>query len=267
VGDCEIVLLLEALQSTNARESWETFLRLYSPVLYHTAQTCSSTEDDAADCYLYICEQLARARFRRLLKFDPKGSASFTTWLRVVARNLCFDWHRTQSGRPRPFKSVQRLSPLEMQIYNCRFVRGASQEETMQTLRSSFPGVSPGELSQIEDQIQRSLSSRQQWILSTRKHTEPASAVAVAREDGEPVQLELVDPRPDPEAQCADRQQEEQLRRKLTSLPAEERLLVQLRFENDLSLEEIARLCGLGDAQRVHRRLAAILKKLRGAAR
>src|SRR5215470_13180463 len=102
------------------------FLDSYSAPLYQTARICSSTEDDAADCYLYVCEQLALGRFRRLLKFDPKGNASFATWLRVVARNLCCDWHRIQSGRPRPFKFLQRLSALELEIYNYRFVRRAS---------------------------------------------------------------------------------------------------------------------------------------------
>jgi DNA-directed RNA polymerase specialized sigma subunit len=51
----------------------------------------------------------------------------------------------------------------------------------------------------------------------------------------------------------------------LSGLPAQERLLVQLRFEQDLSLDEIARIVGLGDAQRVHRQIGAVLQKLRRA--
>jgi len=39
--------------------------------------------------------------------------------------------------------------------------------------------------------------------------------------------------------------------------------MLQLRFEHDLSLDEAARLCGLGDGQRVHRKVTAVLKKLR----
>ena len=55
-------------------------------------------------------------------------------------------------------------------------------------------------------------------------------------------------------------QQQAQLRRCMASLPTYERLLLQLRFEGDLSLDEIARLTGLGDAQRVHRHIGVILK-------
>jgi len=49
----------------------------------------------------------------------------------------------------------------------------------------------------------------------------------------------------------------------VTELPKHERLLMQLRFDEELSLQEIARLTGQGDAQRVHRQIAAVLKKLR----
>ena len=77
--------------------------------------------------------------------------------------------------------------------------------------------------------------------------------------------VEVADPSPNQEDQIVREQQYGQLRKSLASLPAGERLLVQLRFEQDLSLEEIASLCDLGDAQRVHRRMAAILKRLRGA--
>ena len=63
----------------------------------------------------------------------------------------------------------------------------------------------------------------------------------------------------------ASQQQHAQMWKQVMGLPKQERLLLQLRFEQDLSLEKIARLTGLGDAQRVHRHIAAVLKKLRSA--
>jgi len=114
VCDRAIAPLLEGLRSSNASDAWVEFLQWYGPVLYQAARTHTSSQDVAAECYVYICEQLAHNRFKRLLKFNPKGRASFTTWLRVVVRNLCFDWQRSQSGRHRPFKSLAGLSPLEL---------------------------------------------------------------------------------------------------------------------------------------------------------
>jgi len=98
VGDPNFATLQKELRSSNGLEAWETFLGIYSSILYQTAVAYSDDEDEAADCYLYICEQLSRNSFRRLLKFKPEGSASLTTWLRVVSRNLCYDWHRAHGA-------------------------------------------------------------------------------------------------------------------------------------------------------------------------
>ena len=267
MGDRAIAVLLEDLHSLNACDAWVEFLESYGPVLYQTARAYTSDKDAAVDCYVHICEQLAHNRFRRLLKFNPKGRASFATWLRVVARNLCFDWHRGQSGRHRPFKSLEDLSPLELEIYHWRFARGASQHETLQQLAPLFPGVGLDELSAVEDRLQNSLTSRQRWILSTRRQSEISTPVAVAGEEGELGVLDIADPQPNQETQLVTQQQREQLQKSLAALPADERLVLQLRFEHDLSLEEVARLCGLGDGQRVHRKLTAVLKKLRSLMR
>jgi RNA polymerase sigma factor (sigma-70 family) len=262
VCDRAIAPLLEGLHSPNACDAWVEFLDSYGPVLYQTARAYTSDKDAAADCYVYVCEQLAHNRFRRLLKFNPKGRAKFTTWLRVVARNLCFDWHRSQSGRHRPFKSLQDLSPLELEIYDWRFVRGASLHETLQQIAPCFPGVGLDELSAVEKRLQTFLSPRQRWILSTWTRSEVSTAAVVAGEDGE---LDVADPQADQETLLATKQEQEHLHKSLALLPADERLLLQLRFEHDLSLEEVARLCGVGDGQRVHRKIGAILKKLRSA--
>ena len=259
--DRGIAALLDALRSSNPREAWIGFLESYSPVLYQTARACTRDEDAAADCYLHICEQLARNSFRRLLKFKLEGRASFITWLRVVARNLCFDWHRSRSGRRRPFRSLQHLSQLELEVYNCRFNRGFSQEETLQQLESTFPGVSLSELAIIDERLHRCLSSHQHWILTTRKQF----AFAVVGAEGNEESIEVVDPHPSQETLLAGREQQAQLEKCVASLPTHERLLLQLRFGEDLSLAEIAHLTGLQDAQRVYRQIAAILKRLRTA--
>lgn len=266
MGNREVAPLLEALRSPDScGEAWAEFLECYSSVLYQSARICTSDVDSTADCYLHICEGLARNGFRRLLKFKPGGSASFSTWLRVVARNLCFDWHRSQRGRPRPFKSLQHFSSLELEVYNCRFLNGSSPQETLHKLQLRFPGVQLSDLSEIEERLQASLSSRQQWILGARRQAEFSAPVAVAGEEDEPSTVDVADPSPSQETKIVNNEELLWLGKSVASLPAQERLLLQLRFEQDLSLHEIASLIGLHDAQRVHRTLSAILKKLRNA--
>jgi len=110
-----------------------------------------------------------------------------------------------------------------------------------------------------------SLTSRQNWILGTVRRPEFGTTVAVLGEEDEPGIVDIADPTPNQEMQIADRERHARLQKAVDSLPARERLLLQLRFEQELSLEEIARLCGLDRAQSVHRTLASVLKKLHQA--
>jgi len=263
VGDPNFATLQEELRTSNGLAAWETFLGIYSPVLYQTAVAYSDDEDEAADCYLYICEQLSRNGFRRLLKFKPEGSASITTWLRVVSRNLCYDWHRAHGGRRRPFKLLQFLSELERRVYDCRFERGLSEEETLNQLRPAFPALGPPQLHEAERRVEDSLGSRQRWILSTRQIHFFNLNAALATDSGQDGEAQIADVRSNQETLVAAQEQHEQLRKSVASLSKEDRLMLQLRFEEDLSLETIAGLTGLGDAQRAHRRIRAVLENLR----
>lgn len=260
-----IPALLERLRSKDAQAAWEEFLLDYSAVLYQAARASLQDRDEIADCFVYMCEQLAKGGFRRLLQFRPAGPASFTTWLRVVARNLWFDWHRKVHGRLRPFKSVDGLSPLEREVYRCRYERGLSRGSTLGRLQATSPAITEAELENLETRVENVLSPSQRWILAERKQSAPQSPREPIGADGESQSIDAVEQAPSPEARVLDAEQRAALRRSVESLPPDERLVVRLRFEGELSLEEIARLTGLGDAQRAHRRLAAILHKLRAA--
>ncbi len=257
--------VLEQLRSSQSREAWAEFLRQYSALIFSTCQFSTSDADQAADCFLFACEQLSRNHFRRLLRFRPQGDASFPTWLRVVVRNLCLDWRRKRFGRPRLFRSITRLPQLEAEVYRCRYEQGLSMDETFLSLSRSFPGLTMQRVMETEAHVQDSLNPRQLWLISSRKarargHTR--ESVGLADED-DALFESIADTRDDPESAIANQEQQAQLCSALKELPAPERLLVRLRFEEELSLEQIARLTGLGDAQRVHRRLADILTKLR----
>ena len=265
MGDPGIGELLERFRLPDPLPAWRDFLDEYSRILYKAASACTSDSDAAADCYVAICEQLADNNFRRLQKFQPDGRASFTTWLRVIARNLCFDWHRKRTGRFRPFRSIQRLSRLELEIYMCRFEHGLSPEQTLEQLLPGSPGLDIAQLSRLEKHVEDSLTSRQRWLLSTRPCLIDNRASVVMTEGDEAEIDQIPDMRSDQEDVLSKQQEQTQVRRCIAALPQFERLLVQLRFEEDLSLAEIASLTGLGDAQRVHRRIAAALTKIRAA--
>ena len=265
ISSPDVASILERLRSADAQAGWQEFLLQYSSVLFQTVRTFTDDEDEASDCFVHICEQLVRSGFRRLLQFKTGGAASFKTWLRVVARNLCCDWHRTKHGRLRPFKSVQNFSLLELEVYRCRYERRLSREETLQQLRLSWPAVNMEGLTDIEGRIENSLNPRQHWLLSGWKQRESGVSISESEEETWDEVASAIDKGPNPERIAVDQQQRARLHKSVELLPPIERLIVHLRFQEELSLSEIAGLTGLGDAQRVHRQIAAILQKLRVA--
>jgi len=255
--------LIARLRSSDAQAAWEDFLVEYGAIIYQAVRPSAREEEEVADCFVFVCGKLAENGYRRLLRFKPEGVATFVTWLRVVVRNLCFDWHRSVLGRPRPFKFLQQLSAMELEVYYCKFEGRLSSEETLRHLHTTWPALTENTLNQIESRIAESLTPRQRWILSTRLAKKVTSLDA--DEDDETPLMEIVDTTPDPEAAILTEQRQRQLEHCLEALLPDERLIVRLRFEDELSLQEIAHLVGLGDAQRVQRRLLAVIKILREA--
>jgi RNA polymerase sigma factor (sigma-70 family) len=51
------------------------------------------------DRYAFVLDHLRAGNFKRLRRFEPRGSARFTTWLVLVARRLCLDHRRRHYGR------------------------------------------------------------------------------------------------------------------------------------------------------------------------
>ena len=186
-----IAELLGRFESSEDSSAWTEFLELYAPVLQQVVSLIETERDAAADCFVYICEHLAEARFRRLRRFRPDGSASFTTWLRAVARNLAIDWVRKTHGRS-----------------------GAA--------------------------VRAAISMEESGVLE-----------------------QFIDPGPNPERAAAARERSSAVRRALERLPASAQVLLRLRFEQALTLEQVARLTGLRDAQTADRRLRQVLETLR----
>ena len=254
--------LLEKLRTDRASEAWTEFLALYSDRIYKTARLTTTVEETAADCYLYICEQLCRGGFKRLLQFRPDGPAKFETWLAVVARNLCLDWLRSRFGRDRAFRSLERMTPFENEVFRLHVQQGLSLEETFAQLKPRNPDVTAEDVEAADGRIQQALSPRQRWLLRQRSAERETVSVDTSGEEGA-VDVELEDPHPSPELELITGEDRRRLDNAMARLAPEQRLLIRLRFEEELSLAEIARLTGAGDAQRAHHRLNLALSELR----
>ena len=253
--------MLSALASADRQSAWCEFLDRYSGLIYHVIHSFDRDPDRSGNCFLFVCEQLSAKDFRRLRKFDLVGRASFSTWLCAVARNLCLDWHRKEHGRYRVLGPVARRSAADQLLFELVFRRGFSVEEAREELSRRGVDLSFAAIEQRISDLRRCMSSRQLWLLSSGK-TVPDSIDS--GEEGTYV-AEPADPAPDPEALVALRETHEQVSAALGSLTDSDRLLVRLRYQEGLTLQQVARLVGLKDAQTADRRLRDIIDHLRQA--
>lgn len=262
MSDPQVARLLGRLGSHEAQAAWTEFLDDYSPLILQVVQRFEREPDHAGDCFLFVCEQLNQNQFRRLRRFKPDGPARFTTWLRLVVRNLCLDWRRKEFGRHRVFDVVARLTAFDRDVYTKVFEQGLSSEEAWFSLAPRYPGLAQESVDQSVESIRRTLTPRQLWLLSTRR-VKVESLEGESADTQENLERQVPDPRPDPEALSVTHQQQAALELGLERLSKPERLLIKLRFEQDLTLREVAELLDLPDAQTADRRIREVLEKLR----
>jgi RNA polymerase sigma-70 factor (ECF subfamily) len=82
-------MLIERIKEGDL-SAFDELMSKYSRKIYYLAYRMTNNPEDAED----ISQEVFARVFRALPKWKPK--ASFYTWLRTVAVNLCIDHHRTR---------------------------------------------------------------------------------------------------------------------------------------------------------------------------
>lgn len=253
--------LLEQLSSGRVDAAWNEFLARYSPLIMHVIRRREADDDRATECFIHVCGALSDHGFRRLLSFRPDGPARFKTWLMAVVSNLCVDWHRKVQGRVRPLRRVSHLPELDQQVYRCLYVRGMSRAQCVEALAPRFPELTVATVRDINARLFALLTPQQRWQLSVRTPALKTVDCGAGPEDDDPAwQVATLGPGPDELA--AGLQEQRRLQDALAKLPAEQRLLLRLRYEQNLTLAEVARLTGQPDPFRANRRIQAALDTL-----
>jgi len=259
--DDSIADLLAGLASPDPSAAWKDFLQRYSPVVLHIARHYESDPQRANECFDHVCQALSDHRFRRLLSFESNGPARFRTWLMAVTANLCVDWRRKRRGRFRPVRAVAHLPELDQLVYRHIYVRGLPRAECLRLLQPRFPELTNQQLSSINGRLFSLLSPQQRWQLGMGMATAGPRGDMITLDTGDD-SIHLADAGAGPEEIAQDAQEGELLANALAQLPSQQRLLLRLRFEQNLALAEVARLTGLPDPFRARRQIQAALKAL-----
>jgi RNA polymerase sigma factor (sigma-70 family) len=160
------------------------------------------------DAYTHVLDQLRKDDCRRLRNYAIEPESKFTTWLVVVARRACIDFHRVRYGRVRAADSLGTKDRRQL--------RRKLQELT----------AIPEDLASVVDEA---AETADRMVLDEELTTSLQGA--------------------------------------LDTLIPSDRLILALRFEEDLSASEIAKILMMPSPFHVYRRLNGILSRLRAILR
>jgi RNA polymerase sigma factor (sigma-70 family) len=131
-------------------------------------------------------------------------------------------------------------------------------DETFLSLRPKYPNLSENQLASSLDRVHRSLNPQQLQLI----HSKHPNIVPLDQPVRGPI-LQIADDRPSPEMIVVTRERQEALEKALSQLPPSDQIILRLRYEHDLTLDQIAKLKGFESAQATDREIRKILTRLR----
>ena len=234
----------------SSRAAWKDFLSTYSNLFLKIIWQVEKDREMVMDAYLHVCSKFAEKDFAILRKFTRQhgdNPPKFSTWLGAVVRNMCIDAYRSARGRRRIPKALLRLPELDKKVFELYYWRGFGLEEIEQQLAAGRNGSNKSVadiLERLEAMLLRPPSNPSLEPMTVRvPYDDESVAVATAAKPA------LID--------------QETLDRWLSELSTDERLLIQLKFWDDLSMPEIGQVLKISSGERIQELLRSALKNLR----
>lgn len=195
---------------------------------------------DADDFASWVRARIVDSGYAIFRKFA--GRSSMPTYLSVVLGNLFHDYRNSVWGRWRPSAAAVRMGPHGVRLEELVSRDGCSLREAVEVLRSAGAPLTEQELRKLALQLPMRL---------------PTSEVPLDAIDGTPseVYAARTDTMPDDDDFSL-------LRDAMASLPDEDRVIIRMRFWDDVSVADVARALGL-EQKPLYRRIEAIESRLR----
>lgn len=209
-------------------------------VLRRHRLSAAEREDFAAEVKL----ALIRYDYRILARFQ--GQSSLRTYLVVVVKRLFIDYRRRLWGTWRPSAAARQLGPLASRLEMLLSRDGRSLEEAIALLQA-------GPDAPTRDQV---------LGIAARLPLRLARSVQVRQKLLEMPAGELASPEATLDCDATAARTQEVVTHVMESLATEDRLILRLRFEDDISAADIARLLQL-EPKRLYRRIERLLGTFR----
>jgi RNA polymerase sigma factor (sigma-70 family) len=251
--------------------AWRRLVDDYSGLVLAVIARYNPNQDARMDAYLYVLEQLAADDMRRIRRYG-QGSVErpcqFSTWLKLVVRNLYFDWFRHRHGRKSVPKEIQKLDERAQRIFKLVYWESYTPREAFEILRTSDSAVNYEAFLEALSEIDTRLTG----INRAKIHRDFLRAVGpmsldLDMEAGPPVEAQAAVESIKPDQETAAAEEREALWRLLEELEPEERLIVRLRFYEGMTAKQIAAVLPSLEPMEIYRRIDKICNKLAKSAR
>jgi RNA polymerase sigma factor (sigma-70 family) len=197
---------------------------------------------DADEFAAWAKARLVDGDYAIIRKFE--GRSSFRTFLSVVLTNLFRDYRNQAWGRWRPSAAAQRMGPLAVRLEELLYRDGSSLREATEILRGTGAHTSDREIAELAAKL-------------PARNTDGDLSIDEADLPAAP-QLDTV-------ATSAERQAlTEALRQAVDRLPDEDRIILRMRYWDDVSVADIARALRV-EQKPLYRRLEYMQTRIRDA--
>lgn len=233
--------------ATEPEAAWDLFIERYADLVLATLHHLGFDHDESMDRFVYICEKLCEHDFQRLRSIRHTGDrGELVPWLRTVVKNLSVSWAWSVDGRRRLFKSIADLPARQRRVFELYFWRGLTASEIHQQLRAETSQQLHllDVLDALEDVFSH-LNANQRWRLMSQllRHRETLPIGPRDAEDG--LAVDPPSPEADPETALLRQERQGAVDSALADLAARDRLILHLRYDEALTLAEVAQIMSL----------------------
>ena len=261
---------LTDLFDRDPQAAWDRLLEDYSDLILGVIARYTRDSDCRMDAYLYVIEQLQAQDFRRLRHYGQGVGfrpCSFVSWLKLVVRNLYFDWFRHQHGRKSLPREVEKLGKLEQRAFKLLYWEGYSAHEAFEVLHSANPSLRFTDFIQKLARVDERLSAINRTKIRN-DFTRSRGPLSLDDErEGPPLEAKAEVHVSTPEDDVLIAERRRALWDLIQGLPDQERLLVRLRFFEGLTAKQIAAATGIGQPAEIYRRIERACIDLRRQAK
>jgi DNA-directed RNA polymerase specialized sigma subunit len=243
--------------------AWNSFCEKYSDFIYTVLRQSGFDYDEAMERFVYVFEKLCEDDFRRLRSVKYAGDkGDLTPWLRQVVKNLSVNWAWSENGRKRFLGFVKELPQRDQRIFQLYFWQGKTPFEIYEVLRLEHDReVRLEDVFEGLEKVNRHLSEKKLWrLISGLSRTRKTLSLDKENEQTG-LKIEPVDEKSvSPEKNVQKKQTSRAIKEALENLSTREQLVIRFRYEESLTLGEIAEMLRWEKREAVNLHKSAIYK-------